>query len=115
MNKQLWDSIIGAITTLLAVAGSLFAAYKVILDMTFEKTKRLRIEQEEITRREEIRAKETSVGKEALEMIRHDITSLKEAKVADGDRMHKIERIVQQLEFAYDIIEKRMLTMFPNR
>lgn len=100
MDKE----IITAMQYVLGFLVLLGAAYKLIIELSREKTKRI-----------EIQAKETSMGKEALILLRNEIAELQKAKGEDKIWRESIERIIKQMELTCDFIERRMLNMFPEK
>jgi hypothetical protein len=69
----------------------------------------------------EIDAKENSLGKEALVLLkqeiillRNEIQDLQKAKGENNLRVERLESIIKQMEMTYEFIEKRMLNMFPK-
>ena len=100
MDKLIIDSI----TLLLAVAGSLTALYKVILDLAKEKTKRIEIE-----------AKENSLGREAVVLLKDEISKLKETGGKNELKLQSLDSAIHTLQFICNMIEGRMLQMFPER
>lgn len=112
---KLDNLIIDAIKFLIAFALSWLAIYKVIMDVAREKTKQTKIEEEEKTNRAQIEAKENSLGKEALVMLRAEILELQKAKNESNIKIDKIELIIQKMELTYEFIERRMLSMFPDK
>lgn len=80
------------------------AAYKLIIELSKEKTKRI-----------EIQAKENSMGKEALMILRNEISELQKAKGEDKIWRERIENIIKQMEITCEFIERRMLGMFPDK
>jgi DNA-binding NtrC family response regulator len=93
---------------------SLFAAVKGVAAWKKEETKQTEIEEIERTKRAEIEAKENSLGKEALIMLRAEIVDLQKAKNESTIKIDKIETIIQRMEITYDFIQRRMMSMFSN-
>lgn len=112
---KLDTTIIGAIEFLLAFFGTLTAIYVAYTNTQKEKTNRKKIEEEEQTKRAEIEAKENSLGKEALIMLRAEILDLQKAKNESKIKIDMIEAIIQKMELTYEFIERRMLSMFPDK
>jgi hypothetical protein len=72
-------------------------------------------------KKKEIDAKENSLGKEALVLLkqeiillRNEIQDLQKAKGENNLRVERLESIIKQMEMTYEFIEKRMLNMFPK-
>jgi hypothetical protein len=72
-------------------------------------------------KKKEIDAKENSLGKEALVLLkqeiillRNEIQDLQKAKGENNLRVERLESIIKQIEMNYEFIEKRMLNMFPK-
>ena len=73
-------------------------------------------------KKKEIDAKENSLGKEALLMLRseivllrNEIIELQKAKGESNLRVERLEAIIKQMELTYEFIERRMLNMFPDK
>jgi hypothetical protein len=112
---KIYANIIADMQFLIVFGGSLFALYKAALAWRSEGTKQRRIEEEEKTKRTEIEAKENSLGKEALIMLRAEILELQKAKGENNIKIERIEGIIKQMEMTYEFIERRMLSMFPDK
>lgn len=100
MDKE----IISSLQYVLAFLLTLAAVYKVVIELSKEKTKRRQIE-----------AQENSLGKEALLMLKSEISELQKAKGENIERVERIERVIRQMEITCEFIEKRMLSMFPEK
>jgi hypothetical protein len=121
MDKT-YSAIIAALQFLMIFGASLVALYKGVMAWRIEGTKQKQTEEFEKTKRTEIEAKENSLGKEALLMLRseivllrNEIVELQKAKGENNLRVERLEAIIKQMEMTYEFIEKRMLNMFPER
>lgn len=98
------DKYIGAVQFMLAFIVSWYAVYKTITELAEQKTKRAEVE-----------AKENSLGREAVVLLKAEIAELQKARSDSTTKFEKIESVIRQLENMIEFIEKRMLSNFPSK
>ena len=107
---------IDGVILIIVSSSTLIGLYKATIELSKEKTLRLSKEQEEETKRVEIKARESSLGSTALSLLKeemdrlaNEIKHLHQAKEIDGARIKSVEEIIRNIEMMYKFIEQRFL------
>lgn len=114
MDKTTTETIVAAAQLLIIFFGGLVAVYKGVMAISEENTRRKQIEEENKTKRVEVEARENSLGREALIMLKEEIKELKEARDESGFKFKTIESAISKMEFIIEFIEKRLMSQFPE-